>query len=249
MDLVTNVPEPFPAASVSQLIPQSSDLGYENPEAVICDSSGEHFREATYYQIAEFDSSGKLVASLFPTPIDISAGLAFDANGSLYATDAADGEVWSISSGVWKVFANTGMDYPAGMVFYGSDLWVANYSGDDLTEYDSSGNLINTIPLGDNDPWGMVLGMGGATIPEPATWALVGSGFGRAGRPEGPQQTNLKAFLSGRAGGKEGEEGNGNPIFYSKAPSAFDAADRGQTVRRTGDAGSVALAHPAGVAA
>jgi hypothetical protein len=180
VDLITNVPDPFPAANVSVLIPQGSDLGYERPMSVICDGSGNIWVSATYYELAEFDSSGNLLVSLFATPIDICPGITFDGSGTLYATDAQFDEVWKYSSGVWSVFADTGMNYPAGLVFDGSDLWVANYAGSDLTEYDSSGDLINTVPV-DGDPWGIILGAVSATpaqaIPEPATLTLLGLGL------------------------------------------------------------------------
>ena len=155
----------------------ASGLGLAYPSSSSFDSSGTFYiaNNATKSIIA-VQSTG--IASAFVTSSLMPIGLAFAANGNLFASYPFAGiiEEYSPAGVDLGVFAS-GLDDPWGLAFDSNgNLLAASYSENGgIYEFDSTGALINTLSgSGFFDPTYLAA----QAVPEPSTWALLIAGSG-----------------------------------------------------------------------
>ena len=134
--------------------------------------------------ISEYGLDGTLIRSFGNVGIDDFGALSF-ANGILYAADNLtngvlsgvvmfDGSLDNIGS-----FLSNG--HVAGIASDGTNVFLSLPDG--ITRYDTAGNVTGTFANVGIDSFGaLALASPGATVPEPATWALLLIGFGAVGR-------------------------------------------------------------------
>ncbi|MFM7593454.1 MAG: NHL repeat-containing protein, partial [Isosphaeraceae bacterium] len=86
--------------------------------------------------------------SLFSSGYGNAYGIAFDKTGNLYVSNEASRIYRIDSSGNGSVFATAGLNVPWGLAFDAAgNLYAANLYGNNVTRYDSSGNLIGGVPF------------------------------------------------------------------------------------------------------
>ncbi len=125
-----------------------SVLGYA--KGLAFDSAGNLYVANTQYgRIAKYGPTGNLINPAFasaPYPTFFSAwSMAFDRDDNLYVAAAMDDSVVKISpAGSVNLSFISGLAYPTGLTFdHSGNLYVANYYTGVISEYDTSGNIID----------------------------------------------------------------------------------------------------------
>ncbi len=101
---------------------------------------------------------GQNVTTILNSPdADIDDALALDSKGNLYGSNFVGDAVYKITpTGEVSAFV-TGLRNPNGLAVDSKDnLFVAEYGGSTINKYDSDGNLLESFPLGDDVPSGMI---------------------------------------------------------------------------------------------
>jgi sugar lactone lactonase YvrE len=126
----------------------SSTQSLEYPEGVLFEGADTWVFNSHSASLDVFDSDARLVKT-----IGLSSVLpdypAKSSNGDIYVTDQAASLIAVLDSSgkVLKTTKNKGLDDPAGIAFdEAGNFYVANSGSNTITEYDSKGNLIHTIP-------------------------------------------------------------------------------------------------------
>jgi DNA-binding beta-propeller fold protein YncE len=177
--------------TVSEIAPNGSVInasfasGLSSPEGLAFDSSGNLY-VANYNSgtVSKFAANGNLINASFVSGLSNPKGLAFDSSGNLYVSSGYNNGMvseYGPSGNLITTSFAPGVKNPEGLAFDSSgDLWVANSGGIGgqfpITEYNSSGNLINT--LSDNDFLYLMQQTFVAIqpVPEPASLTLLTAG-------------------------------------------------------------------------
>jgi serine/threonine protein kinase, bacterial len=135
--------------------------GVDQPAGLVFDKAGNLYAsERSSDEVTVYNSSGKLVKTLHT---DSSSG--YSPSG---VAISSSGEIWVASRnntnydvGEIQVFDSSGkaihtsheaLAYPIGIAFEGSDTWVFDSNADEITVFDSSAKLVNTIGLSGISP-------------------------------------------------------------------------------------------------
>lgn len=149
------------------------------PSGIAVDRTGNIFvTEATGNVVVKLSSTGHLLATFGSGHLSTPQGIAVAPDGTVYVSSRDYGNVTKYGNdGTYEgVFASSITDAygllvnPSGHVFV-----VSSFGGNAVLEFDSSATLLNTMHLPNNST-PLYLAEGAASVPEPASLALLGMG-------------------------------------------------------------------------
>ncbi len=119
-----------------------ADIRFHGSNLFVADFFGSSVDIVTSGSVTPFTNGGPGIAG--------TSSFAFGPNGDLYVGSFNSGDI-QVFDGMSGTYLNTfasGLPAHSGLLFEGSDLWVASLFTGDISRFDSSGNLIDSFSTG-----------------------------------------------------------------------------------------------------